>query len=214
MSVSEEQLKEMMYEEREFNEELLIDLDEGHGWNEGDDDSVKPYHPDFINHCKWVLLRKHNIADAVFDESEECDYMPVAGRRLVDRFRETGLQIIVKMTSIGLTPQNPEYSTKEWQLAGQANEQICGTAIYCLDSQNISKPILAFRTQTDTEGFDFMSYHSSSTDRDFYIGQCLGYRWLEQIYGTSLFGGDNSCVQSYGNVEMRTGRLLAFPNSL
>jgi hypothetical protein len=36
------------------------------------------------------------------------------------------------------------------------------------------------------------------------------YNWLERVYGAQLNGGE--CLQQYGSVETKQGRLLAFPN--
>jgi hypothetical protein len=82
------------------------------------------------------------------------------------------------------------------------NEHICATALYYLDSENISASNLSFRMQTS-------AYMNDEID----VGQDA-YHWLEQIYGTGLGGGGSPCLQNYGNVETRQGRLLAFPNVL
>jgi hypothetical protein len=48
-------------------------------------------------------------------------------------------------------------------------------------------------------------------ERGYNVGQDA-YHWLEAIYGTSLDSGNSPCLQNYGNVQTRQGRLLAFPN--
>jgi hypothetical protein len=60
---------------------------------------------------------------------QEVDYTPEAGTRFVDRFRESGLQIIVKMASIELTPEKPRFPVGSWHVEGQMNEHICATAL-------------------------------------------------------------------------------------
>jgi hypothetical protein len=80
------------------------------------------------------------------------------------------------------------------------NEHICATALYYLDSENISDSRLSFRMQT-----------SDNLNEEIMVRQGA-YHWLEQIYGTSLSSG--SCLQNYGSVETREKRLLAFPNVL
>ena len=191
-----------MKEEVSFNWELLGTLGKDHGFNDGRNNVNAPYHPDFITHCKWMILREPNIPEPCFEESHDIDYAPTIGKRLIDRYGEYGLQVIVQMTSIELTPESPEFRTKEWQIAGQANEHICAVAMYCLESHNISNPVVQFRAQTEDE-FD---------NEDFFIGEDEGHAFLGQVYGTPVNLG--FCIQSYGNVEMRTGRLLAFPNTL
>lgn len=51
---------------------------------------------------------------------------------------------------------------------------------------------------------------SESTSEDIQTGQD-SYNYLERIYGTG-FGNGGECLQNYGSVETREGRLLAFPN--
>jgi hypothetical protein len=82
------------------------------------------------------------------------------------------------------------------------NENICATALYYLDSENISASNLSFRMQT-----------SAYINDEIQVGQGA-YDWLEQIYGTGLGGGGSPCLQNYGSVETRPRRLLAFPNIL
>lgn len=82
------------------------------------------------------------------------------------------------------------------------NESICATALYYLDSENISASNLSFRMQT-----------SAYMNDEINVGQDA-YHWMEQIYGTGLGCGNSPCLQNYGSVETRQGRLLAFPNVL
>lgn len=85
------------------------------------------------------------------------------------------------------------------------NERICGTALYYLDSENISDSDLAFRMFTDPDLWD---------SDGFRVGQNR-FHWLESIYGVSLGSGSGSaCLQNYGSVKTPEGRLLAFPNVL
>lgn len=85
------------------------------------------------------------------------------------------------------------------------NEHICATALYYLDSDNITSSNLSFRMETDSD---------LSSTSGFDVGQDA-FHWLQQVYGTRLGGGDGShCLQNYGSVDTRQGRLLAFPNVL
>jgi hypothetical protein len=86
------------------------------------------------------------------------------------------------------------------------NEHICATAIYYLDSENVTTSHLAFRMRTDDLQEDLQ--HSSVQG---------AFNWLERVYGTSLGGcggREQANLQYYGTVETRQGRLLAFPNTL
>lgn len=64
-------------------------------------------------------------------------------------FEEQGLQIIVKLANIELTPKKPTYDRGSWHVEGQLNERICATTLYYYDSKNISNDYLAFRHRTN-----------------------------------------------------------------
>jgi hypothetical protein len=145
-------------------------------------------------------VRKPRIPDV--PEFKDVDYAPTDDQRLMNRFRESGLQIIVKMASIELTPEKPEFPAGGWHVEGQMNEYICATALYYLDSENITDNSLSFRMAT-----------TSDLESELPVNQDA-YHWLEAVYGTSLGGGSAPCLQNYGSVQTRQGRLLAFPNVL
>lgn len=62
----------------------------------------------------WDLSRKPIIPEPVF---KALDYARVKGKRLANKFRESGLQIIVKMASIELTPEKPEFPAGGWHVS-------------------------------------------------------------------------------------------------
>ncbi|KAF7907850.1 hypothetical protein BELL_0449g00070 [Botrytis elliptica] len=144
---------------------------------------------------KWRETRKPVIPEPLF---EDVDYS--IKLRLEHQFQESGLQIIIKMASIELTPEKPEFPAGSWHIEGQMNEHIAGTALYYLDSENITSNDLSFRMQTPEQIDDELG-----TGQD-------AYYWLEQVFGTNLGQGNSPCLQNYGSVETRQGRLLAFPN--
>jgi hypothetical protein len=151
---------------------------------------------------QWANIREPVLPEIPF---EEIEYAPQENTRLKERFRSSGLQIIVKLASIELTPEKPEFPVGGWHIEGQMNEQICGTALYYLDSENITDSSLSFRMQT--------SYYLNDSDEPYSVGQdCYG--WMECAFGTSLGSGNSPCLQNYGNVRTCEGRLLAFPNVL
>ncbi len=127
------------------------------------------------------------------------DYGPREGSSLRTLFQDRGLQIIVKLASIELTPDKPRFDGGNWHVEGQMNERIVGTCLYYLDSENITETSLAFRASTreDEEG----NWGVNGDD----------VTWMEEVFGAELRGG--SCLQTYGTVTTPQGRLLAFPNS-
>ncbi|WZH49633.1 hypothetical protein QYS62_010836 [Fusarium acuminatum] len=141
----------------------------------------------------WEMAREPVQPQA--PEFKALDYDVKPGDSLRERFVD--IQVIVKMASIELTPDKPEFPAGSWHVEGQENEHIIGTALYYLDSENVTPSHLHFRMQTEEDPSDWN------------IGQDA-FRWMERVYGTKLRGAD--CLQQYGSVGTRQGRLLAFPN--
>ncbi|KAK1831506.1 hypothetical protein QBC39DRAFT_283218 [Podospora conica] len=124
---------------------------------------------------------------------------------LRSRFGGTGLQVIVKMTSIELTPEMSETAPHdpEWLLdALIAEDEVVATAIYCVESENTVPLSVAFRMRTSRMQPDFRGRvkcgHGS-------------HRYAEEIYGTTFTPKEDSCFQSYGNTVLGQGRLVAYP---
>jgi hypothetical protein len=108
------------------------------------------FNPRYIfrkNHYKWKLLRKPALPEFSF---EDISYVPSEGTRLSELFRDSGLQIIVKLASIELTPGKSDFPVGGWHVEGQMNECICDTALYYLDSENITDTILSFACKRAT----------------------------------------------------------------
>ena len=86
-------------------------------WDEYSDDFLYR-HVDSYNdneeEKKWRLLRKARIPEAEFTD---VDYTPPEAESLFNRFRETGLQVIVKMVSIELTPEKPDFPAGSWHVS-------------------------------------------------------------------------------------------------
>jgi hypothetical protein len=158
--------------------------------------------PEYLSECKWKALRQP-LHPSPF-EHEAIDYTPKVDQRLINRFRDSGLQIIVKMASIELTPEKPEFPVGGWHVEGQMNERICATALYYVDSENITSSNLSFRMQTSS---------SLNEESEWRVGQDC-YSWMNTIYGTEFGNSNRACLQNYGSVETRAGRLLCFPNVL
>ena len=66
-------------------------------------------------------------------------------------FGKQGLQVIVKLANIELTPEEPFYEGGSWHVEGQLNERICATALYYYDSKNVRDSYLNFRHRSDDD---------------------------------------------------------------
>ncbi|TFK72603.1 hypothetical protein BDN72DRAFT_762932 [Pluteus cervinus] len=109
-----------------------------------------------------------------------------------------GLQVIVKLANIHLTPEKPSYPGGTWHVEGQLNEHICASAIYYYSNDNISTSTLGFRQLSDATADD-LEYEQNDHD------------WIGPIFGCEQ---DGSVLQDLGGVETREGRVITFPNIL
>jgi hypothetical protein len=65
--------------------------------------------------AKWMAVRKPVIPEPSF---EDVDYGLKHGQRLSHKFHDSGLQVIVKMASIELTPEKPHFPHGSWHVEG------------------------------------------------------------------------------------------------
>jgi hypothetical protein len=137
----------------------------------------------------WWVNRRPNVPDApVFTPPET----PGASARVDLRGRR--LQVVVKLATIHLTPDKPEYAGGSWHVEGMLNERIVSTGIYYWDSENITESSLSFRT-----AFDDPRYEQND------------HKGLREVYGLEDEGALN---QVLGSAPTPAGRCLAFPNVL
>jgi hypothetical protein len=161
---------------------------------------------DYIDYSDPRIIKWAETREAIQPNPPGFSPWPYGAARippLRERFQDSGLQIIVKMASIELTPdKNPSFPLSGWHVEGQMNEHIISTALYYLDSENITPSSLQFRMQTSP----YQDEYQTAVDQN-------SFSWMEQVFGVLLgpmSGG--ACLQNYGRVETREGRLLAFPN--
>ncbi|MFF2652681.1 DUF4246 domain-containing protein [Streptomyces sp. NPDC058045] len=108
--------------------------------------------------------------------------------------RGRSLQVIVKLATIHLTPDKPEYPGGSWHVEGMLNERIVSTGIYYWDSANITESQLGFRA-----ALEYPRYEQND-----------GYG-LREVYGLEDEEPQN---QMLGSASTPPGRCLAFPNIL
>ncbi|KAL4819753.1 hypothetical protein BDW67DRAFT_123132 [Aspergillus spinulosporus] len=142
-------------------------------------------------------------------QPEPCPFQPPQPNMhkpvdLRDQYRDKGLQVIVKLANIELTPDKPDYGGGAWHIEGQLNERICATAIYYYDSENITESTLSFRHRADTDYIQEVNYEQE----DFQFLRVFGF---EPDAGRDDY---EQITQVLGRVSCRMGRLLTFPNTL
>jgi hypothetical protein len=187
-------------------------------WEEEEDLDLSP-----IIEWKWKRLRstKHpepgaafsyedwkagNVGNAVVEspewshpnpESRKHEYYDV---NLASEYRSKGLQVIVKLSSIELTPDNPEYEGGSWHIEGMLNEHIVATSIYYYDVQNTTESRIRFRQEAELDDMA-MNYEQDEHEP------------LCEIFGTDSLR-DEVAIQELGSITTPQGRLIAFPNTL
>ncbi|MDX3537061.1 DUF4246 domain-containing protein [Streptomyces sp. MB09-01] len=118
--------------------------------------------------------------------------LPDASARVDLRGRR--LQVIVKLATVHLTPDKPEYPGGSWHVEGMLNERIVSTGIYYWDSENITESRLGFRAALDDP------HYEQNDDAG-----------LREVYGLQ---DEDALNQVLGSVPTPAGRCLAFPNVL
>ncbi|WP_345528892.1 DUF4246 domain-containing protein [Streptomyces showdoensis] len=138
---------------------------------------------------EWWENRRPVVPDApVFTAPER----PDASARVDLRGRR--LQVIVKVASIHLTPEKPEYAGGSWHVEGMLNERIVSTGLFYWDSENITESRLGFRSALDDP-----EYEQSDDDG------------MREVYGLE---NEDALNQRLGSASTPAGRCLAFPNVL
>ncbi|MEV5910381.1 DUF4246 domain-containing protein [Streptomyces chartreusis] len=137
----------------------------------------------------WWENRRPVVPDAPAFTPPE---LPDASARVDLRGRS--LQVIVKLATIQLTPDKPEYPGGSWHVEGMLNERIVSTGIYYWDSENITESRLSFRAALDDPAYE------QSDDNG-----------VREVYGLE---DEDALNQMLGSVSTPAGRCLAFPNIL
>lgn len=175
-----------------------------YGWYDGDDS--EPEDPDESSfsddeayeealeaweeaHENWWANRRPVVPDAP-------DFTPPESPGASDRvdLRGRRLQVIVKLATIHLTPDRPEYPGGSWHVEGMLNERIVSTGIYYWDSENITESRLSFR--------------AALADPRYQQNDDTGMR---EVYGLK---NEDALNQVLGSASTPAGRCLAFPNIL
>lgn len=85
------------------------------------------------------------------------------------KYKDSGLQVIVKLANIQLTPDKPAYDGGSWHVEGKSNEHICATTIYYYDCENVTESSLAFRAMVSDE-FDIGYAQDDAEGPEKYFG--------------------------------------------
>ncbi|KAG0155502.1 Pre-mRNA-splicing factor brr2 [Penicillium digitatum] len=124
---------------------------------------------------------------------------------LHDQFE--GLQIIVRLSTIDLTPEMPLYGgDSHHNVAGIPNEHIVSTATCYIDMHNIKDAKISFQQETKIDSLMFNIAESMAMNRLFDVPECE-------------CASDDACspdaLQIVGSIPIsRNGQILAWPNTV
>lgn len=116
---------------------------------------------------------------------------------LKKEFWNIGLQFVLHIQEINLTPSRPSFKGEEWHVQGQRNERICATATYVYSSKNTTPASLSFRRRVHVEEASLAK------------GYIQEPPFAPEIYGAE--SGD-PVIQHMGDIELREGRVVTYPN--
>lgn len=106
--------------------------------------------------------RSFGFPDALGDSSgDDHDYYSL---RIQDDFRDEGLQVIIKLSSIELTPEKPQYEGGNWHIEGMLNEHIAATALYYYDVDNVTDSRISFRTAAELDSMEMRYEQGKSSE--------------------------------------------------
>jgi hypothetical protein len=185
---------------------LKIPDNPNHVQGQSDEEEVLPenwreeWGPRLTAEWKWKRMRSilhPEPGPEKYESWKEKTQPPV---KLETRFREDGLQIIVKLASIELTPDKPDYAGGNWHLEGMSNEHIRATSIYYYDVENVTDARISFRAEALLRE-DELSYAQDEHEP------------LQVVFGAPDLR-DGPAAQDIGSISTKDGRILAFPNTL
>ncbi|EAW12426.1 DUF4246 domain-containing protein [Aspergillus clavatus NRRL 1] len=127
---------------------------------------------------------------------------------LQERFRTKGLQIIVQVTSINLTPDHPTYAgDQEFHVAGMLNEHIVATAVYYYDVNNISGANISFEQEAVIDNNSFNVENEDFINKVWDIPDC-------DVPEDDEPWQFPQALQTLGAITISSGQFLAWPNTL
>lgn len=101
-----------------------------------------------------VVQKVRSFAGMMGAQDSSTDDHDYFSLRIQDDFRDEGLQVIIKLSSIELTPEKPTYEGGNWHIEGLLNEHIAATALYYYDVDNVTESRISFRTATDLDDME------------------------------------------------------------
>ncbi|KAF7159165.1 hypothetical protein CNMCM6106_006298 [Aspergillus hiratsukae] len=158
------------------------------------------------NTGRAILPKYDNFSpDRALPQDPDHQYYSIS---LQERFRTDGLQIIVQVTSIDLTPDRPSYAgDQEFHVAGMLNEHIVATAVYYYEVDNIIDAKISFEQEAVIDNESFNVKNEDFINRVWDIPDC-------EVPEDDEPWRFPQALQTLGAITISSGRFLAWPNTL
>ncbi|CAG8071117.1 unnamed protein product [Penicillium olsonii] len=122
--------------------------------------------------------------------------------KLEQQFRDQGLQVVVEITRIELTPKNPVYAGEShFHTEGLRNDHIAATSLYAVESNNVTQARVAFQ-------------HEDKVVREKL--QCQVLKALSRVLDVDPRPNPKEphrALHTFGSVRTARGHLLSWPNT-
>lgn len=113
-------------------------------------------------------------------------------------FWNVGVQMILRVMDIDLSPEKSYYEGEEWHVEGRMNERICATAIYTYSVHNTTSASLSFRRRINAEEAMLAKGYIQTPP------------WATELYGAR---SDDPVIQHMGDITLCENRLITYPNT-
>ncbi|CAI7587104.1 unnamed protein product [Penicillium bialowiezense] len=125
--------------------------------------------------------------------------------RLEQRFKYDGLQVVVEITRIELTPDNPEYAGEtHFHTEGLRNDHIVATSLYVVECKNVTQTRVAFEHEDLLDADEIDCEVRDALNKIFDLeGWESRDGWIEPP----------RALRTFGSVGATEGHLLSWPNT-
>ncbi|KAL2911084.1 hypothetical protein HK105_209464 [Polyrhizophydium stewartii] len=124
----------------------------------------------------FVRLSSHSGQSQNTSKAGPLSFVPPNKPPTPISLRGRNLQLFVKLTTVHLTPDRPQYAAGAWHNEGRSNEAIVASGICYYDSENVTDAKLFFRPLNSPS---FFSYHPSDMPDDQWMatpkGRCIAF---------------------------------------
>jgi hypothetical protein len=123
--------------------------------------------------------------------------------RLEETFRQDGLQVVVEISDIKLTPENSTYSGEaHFHIEGLRNDRIAATSLFVVEARNITQPRIAFEYEDKVRAQEL---------------ECKIPDTLATVLDIPILDPSERraprALHTFGSIPLAKGRLLSWPNT-